>query len=118
MFAGGEAKRGRWKDIWVEAGSNFEVPIGEWLDIEVGYKAGNKETGRYYLAAKRASDQEFTTIFDVTNWTYHPESPEPVPITNINPMKLYSSERIVDFIRNKGGVAQLYWDDYEAYENW
>ncbi len=118
VFDGGEAVRGRFKEIWAEAGSNFEVPVGEWIDIEIGYKAGNKETGRFYMAAKREKDEVLTTIFDITNWTYHPESPDLVPVTHLNPLKLYSSSRIIDFIRNKGGVAQVYWDDFEAYKNW
>jgi hypothetical protein len=117
-YVGGDVRRGKWKDVWAEAGYNFEVPIGEWIDIEVGYKAGDKKTGRYYLGAKRARDSSFTTVFDVTNWTYNPQSPEPVPITNIQPIKLYSSGSVIDFIRKKGGVAQVYWDDFEAYDNW
>lgn len=115
---GGAINRGKWKDVWGEAGWNFEVPVGEWIDIEIGYKAGDKNTGRFYMAAKREKDKVLTTIFDITNWTYHPKSPKLVPVTFWNPLKLYSGSRIIHFIRDKGGVAQLYWDDFEIYKNW
>lgn len=103
-YVSGDVKRGKWKGVWGEVGANFEVPIGEWSDIEVGYKAGDKKTGRYYLEAKRAKDKSFTVVFDVRNWTYNPQSLEPVPITNIQPIKLYSSGRIIGFILKKVGL--------------
>ena len=118
LYDGGPAKRSRWKDLWVETAANFEVPTGEWIDVEIGYKAGNKKTGRFYMAVKREHQKEFTTLFDVTDWTYHPRSPKPVAVSHLQPLKMYSSSRIFDFIRKKGGVAQLYYDDFEVYENW
>ena len=107
-----------WYSKWYQIGDNFEVPVGEWIDVEIGYKAGNDKTGRYYLAAKRAKDKNLTTIFDLTDWTYNPYSPIAIPLTTINPIKLYSSDQIFHFIRDRGGVAQIYWDDLEAYSNW
>ena len=118
IFAGGDPQRGRWQNIWGRTGLNFPVPVGEWIDIEIGYKAGDKNNGRIYMAAKRATDREFTPIIDLTEWTYHPLSPEPVPITFLNPIKLYSSDRIIDFIRDRKGVARMYWDDYVVYQKW
>ena len=115
---GGKVKRGKWKDVWGKVGANFEVPVGEWLNVEIGYKAGNKKNGRFYMAVKREKDDKFTTVIDVTDWTYHPDSPKPVPVTDWQPLKLYSTSKVFDFIRNKGGVAQMYWDDLEVYENW
>jgi hypothetical protein len=118
IFAGGEVRQGKWKDVWAEVGKNFEVPVAEWIDIEIGYRAGDDNSGRFYLGAKKAGDAEITTVLDVTDWTYHPDAPNPVPVTILQPLKLYSSGRIIDFIRSKGGVAQLYWDDLEVYEKW
>ena len=115
---GGKLRKGKWKDVWHEVGTNFEVPVGEWLDMEIGYRQGDNKTGRYYLAVKREKDTKYTTIFDVTNWTYHPDSPKPVPLTDWQPLKIYTSSRIVDFIRKKGGAVQMYWDDLEIYDDW
>ncbi len=115
---GGKAKHGKWKDIWGEIGSRFEVPVGEWLDIELGYKQGNEKSGRFYMAVKREKDKKFTTVFDITNWTYHPDSPKPVPLTHWQPIKIYTSSSVIDFVRRKGGAVQLYWDDVEIYNRW
>jgi hypothetical protein len=94
------------------------VAIGEWLNVEVGYKQGDEDSGRFYLAVGRASDESMTTLFDVTNWTYHPQAPEPIPLTRWNPLKLYTSGEVIDHIRASGGVAQIYWDDLELWNRW
>lgn len=109
--------RGEWKTDWYRVGKDFEIPIGEWLDMEVGYKQGNKDTGRFYVAAKRESDAAMTTIFDVRDWTYNPNAKTPVPLTDWTPLKLYTSSAVIDHIRNNGGVAQIYYDDFEILKN-
>jgi hypothetical protein len=116
--SGGTKSNSKWKDIWGVVGYKFEVPVGEWIDIEIGYKQGNKKTGRFYLAAKREKDKKFTTVFDIRDWTYHPNSPKPVALTHWYPLKIYTGENIINFVRNKGGVVQMYFDDVELYDNW
>lgn len=107
-----------WRELWTEVGSGFEVSLGEWLDVEVGYKIGDRQNGRFYMAVKRTGDNEFTTVFDITNWTYHPRSPTPVPMTAWQPLKLYTSGNIIDIVRRRGGVLQMYYDDLEIYSEW
>jgi hypothetical protein len=118
VSTGGPIRNGTWKQVWMELGSPFEVPVGEWIDIEIGYKQGDEKSGRFYMGAKRQQDKQFTTVFDVTNWTYHPDSPEPVALTDWQPLKLYTGSTIIDYIRKNAGVTQLYWDDLEIYSNW
>lgn len=113
-------KRGSeiWKNIWGEADMNFEVPVGEWIDVEIGYAQGDASSGRFYLAAKRASDPVPVTIFDVKDWTYNPDAKNPSLLTEWDIFKLYTSGEVIDFIRNQGGVAQIYWDDLEIFDAW
>jgi len=33
-------------------------------------------------------------------------------------MKLYTSAALVDYLRSRGGVTQLYWDDFAVYSGW
>lgn len=115
---GGTQQNGKWETVWGTVNNEFEIPVGEWIEIETGYKQGDKDTGRYYLSAKRPSDPSPVTIFDITNWTYHPSAPKPVPLTQWNPLKLYTSGEIIDYIRNQGGTTQIYWDDLELYDSW
>lgn len=115
---GGRPGHGKWETIWGDVGGRFEVPVGEWLDMEVGYRQGDKSSGRFYVAAKRSSERSMHTVFDVTNWTYHPQSPKPVPLVNWNPLKLYTGSNIIDHIRSRGGVARIFWDDLEIWDGW
>ena len=107
---------GVWRSVWTGVNETFEVPIGEWFDMEMGYKQGDANTGRFYLAVKRESDAVKTVVLNVTNWTYHPLAPQPVPLTHWQPLKLYLSSDIVDYVRNNGGVTQVYWDDLEIWK--
>jgi hypothetical protein len=115
---GGPRSGDKWKTIWHSMNNEFEVPVGEWMDMEVGYKQGDKKTGRFYVAIKRESDAAMTTVIDVNDWTYHPGAKAPVPMTDWNPLKLYTSSSIIDFIRNNGGVTQIYYDDLLILRNW
>ena len=118
MRIGGKPRHGKWKNVWGKVNTDFQVPLGEWFDVEMGYKQGDGKSGRYYLGVKRESDVSMIPIFDIADWTYNPKSPEPIPLTNWNPFKLYTSDEVIDFIREKGGVAQIYWDDLEISERW
>lgn len=118
VSAGGAIRKGKWKTIWSQVAGNFEIPLGEWLDIEMGYRQGDRSSGRFYMAVKPASESRFTTLFDIKNWTYHPDSPQPVALSDWQPLKLYTSSRVIDFVRRGGGVTQLYFDDLEIYRDW
>lgn len=112
---GGTPGYGKWESIWSRDKKAFEVPVGEWLDVELAYLQGDAQTGRFYLAVKRVSDPAMTVIFNVKNWTYHSSAPQPVPLTAWQPLKLYTSSAILDNINQYGGVAQIYWDDLEIW---
>ena len=125
FFVGGDAGKrnssggdGPWKNIWGQANTQFEVPVGEWIDMEIGYKQGNKNFGRFYLAAKRVTDAKMVTVFDITDWTYNPDAKTPTPLTGWNPLKLYTSGKVIKHIRESGGVAQIYWDDFKLFDHW
>ncbi len=115
---GGKAGHGKWKTVWGQVNRAFEVPVGKWMHVEAGYKQGNNQSGRFYLAVRRESDASMTTIFDITDWTYHPQAPRPIPLTNWHPLKLYTAGGVIDHIRANGGVAQIYWDDLEIWDGW
>lgn len=115
---GGRPKHGKWENVWGNVNTAFQVPVGDWLDVETGYRQGDGRSGRYFVRVRRQSDSAATTIFDITGWTYNPESPQPIPLTNWNPLKLYTSAEIIDHIRAKGGVAQIFWDDLDIATRW
>ncbi len=115
---GGRHGHGEWKNLWEKANFDFEIPTGQWLDVEIGYKQGNKSSGRFVMTIKKRSESIKTRLFNIRDWTYHPLAPEPVPLTMLNPLKLYTSSKIIDHVRNNGGIVQVYWDNFALWDKW
>jgi hypothetical protein len=101
-----------WRPGWETLGS-VEIPIDEWFTMEVGWRMGDEQTGRFILTIQTSDDSAPKTAIDVSDWTYNPESRRPIPLSKWNPQKLYASDNIVHFIRDNGGVLQIYFDDFE-----
>ncbi len=109
--------------FWSEVNRDFALPIGEWFTLEIAYRMGNDASGRFILRAQADSASAPTTVFDVTNWTYSPYADQPggtgpVGLTHWNPQIMYSSDNVLHHIRDSGGVAQVYWDDFEFSFDW
>lgn len=109
--------------IWSRFNLGFSVPVGEWLTIETGFKSGDADTGRMVLIITPESTGIPITVFDVNNWTYDPDADEPggtgpVPLTHWNPQKLYTSDNVIHYIRDAGGAAQIYFDDFAFSGEW
>lgn len=100
-----------WSTIhWQVTNRSVPVPVGRWVTLEYSYLEGNASTGRFYLAMTPDGGAR-TVLFDIRGWTYHPSNPAPDGVTHINPLKLYTSKTIIDYVRNAGGVLSVFWDD-------
>lgn len=97
--------------VWEEK-NHWNVPTGTWLDGEIYYKEGNAGTGRFYFAIA-PEGQEKRVVFDINNWTYHPQNPAPAGLTHFHPFKLYTSRSLTNFVKDRGGALQIYWDDIQ-----
>ena len=109
--------------FWQDSNPGYVLPVGEWLTIETGYRMGDATTGRMVVVVTRESTGEREVVFDITDWTYDPEAldpggPGPIPVNAWNPQKLYASDNVIHHIRDNGGVAQVYWDDFEFSGAW
>jgi len=103
--------------LWDQANREFEVPVARWMTLETYYRQGDGRHGRYFLAVQPdGGDRE--VVFDLTAWTYSPDATEPIPMTHWNPLKMYTSANLVDYVREAGGVLQLYYDDLEIWSSW
>ena len=114
---GSQFKSKKWVPLWSTGNYDFTLPTGVWIDVEMYYKQGDKNSGRFWVKMKRPEDTAMVTVIDVHNFTYDPNSPTPVPMTTWDPLKLYTSGKVIDHIRNEGGIAQIYWDDLEVWFN-
>jgi hypothetical protein len=109
--------------FWQAVNPEFALPVGEWVTVEIAYKMGDSTSGRMVVVVTEELTGSREVVFNVTNWTYNPSADDeggtgPVPLTHWNPQKIYSSDNVLHFIRDSGGVAQLYWDDFEFSSEW
>jgi hypothetical protein len=98
------------RTVWQVTNRSVPVPIGKWITLEYSYLEGNATTGRFYLAMTPDGGSR-KVLVDIRSWTHHPENPAPDGVTHVNPLKLYTSKPVIDYVRNAGGVLSIYWDD-------
>lgn len=104
----------RFKTLWVEKNTEVKVPIGEWFTLEYYCKEGDRENGRFYMTieTKRGDKQ---IVFDITNYTHNSQDPSPDGITDFNPLKLYTSKEIANYMKSKHKSLRIFWDDLKIW---
>jgi hypothetical protein len=105
-----------YQTVWESKNKNFTVPIGKWMTIEYYIKSGNKGTGRFYFAVQPDGEAK-TVVYNLTNDTCHPDDPADDGLSELNPMKLYASGNMVNQMNSRGGVFQVYWDDFKFWKD-
>jgi len=106
--------RQRYIRIWSEKNEDIKVPIGEWFTMHYYFKEGNAENGRFIVSIETSKHGE-QTVFDITNFTHNTKDPNPKGVTDFNPLKLYTSEDLTNFVKAQGESLQIYWDDFKLY---
>lgn len=102
-------------EVW-RAHTDVKVPIGQWFTLEYYFKEGDKESGRFWLAVTPDGKKK-TVVFDVHNYTHNTSNPAPDGLTGYNPMKLYTSQELVSFMKDRGKELRIYWDDFKLWKN-
>jgi len=105
-----------WIDVWDVTNDFFEVPTGQWMTVRMQYIVGNDESGRFYMDVKPDGGAR-QVIFDITNFTHHPDDPAPNGVRDFNPIKMYCHKDVVDLVRNDatGKYLHFFWDDFEMW---
>lgn len=106
----------KYTTLWSETNQKVKVPIGKWFTLEYYYKEGNAENGKFYMTIKPDGEAK-EIIFDLTRVTHNSKDPNPDGVTDFNPMKLYTSKQLIDFMNSKGKTLQIYWDDFKLWKN-
>lgn len=106
------------EDIWELVNRDFNIPFGKWMTLEYEFIEGDKFKGRFLMAVTPEGGKR-TIVFDVHNLTYHPDDPEPDGLAHFNPLKLYTSVKVINYLSNQGGSLRVYWDDiaFKAFAN-
>ncbi len=115
--AHGQTKEGsKWEEVWEHINESVAVPIGEWIDLTIYLKEGDASNGRTYMSMT-TQDSVSTTIFDIQNYTHHPDDVCPKGIRDFNPLKIYTSDNVINHVANNGGLFHVYWDDFVFLRN-
>ena len=93
-----------WDDVWTEI-SDVPVPIHTWFNLQVGVIEGDAEHGQVFV--KMGAN----VLFDVQNWTHHPEDATPGGFDNLNMMKLYTSGDVLSQLPEERAFVIL-WDNF------
>lgn len=113
LFEDGSQK---YTTIWSGSNETVNVPIGKWFTFDLYYKEGNNETGRFFLAMTPDGGSA-QIIFDIKKITHNTEDPDPDGVGDFNPIKLYTSKDLINFMKGQGKTLQIYWDDYKLWKN-
>jgi hypothetical protein len=105
----------KYTTLWKEVNQNVKVPIGKWFTIDYYYKEGDAQTGRFWMAIQPEGGER-QVVFDVKNYTHNSGDKNPDGVTDFNPLKLYTSKKLIDFMRSNGKTLQIYWDDFKLWE--
>jgi len=101
----------KWNLLWEELGEGFSVPFGEWMDIEIYIKEGDEKNGRFFMAVTPDSGEKIV-IFDLICSTQHPDETCPDGFSHLQPMKLYTSDNLINYMKDAGKELSVCWDDW------
>lgn len=115
--AAGETMEPTRTTIWTQQNKTIPIPINKWFTIDIYLKRGNASNGKYLI--KITVDGEQTqTLFDITNWTVHPDYQD-VQIKSWQAFKFYFDPVYLAWIQANGGgkTLQCYYNDFIWYKN-
>ena len=111
-----DIRLGGWDPIWVKINEDFPVRFGEWMNIELYIKEGDDNSGRFYMAVTPFGGEKFI-LFDETNYTQHPKEKHPDGYTHMNPLKFYTSDKLIDYMSSNNKNLEIYWDNWSCWRN-
>ncbi|QGY42589.1 hypothetical protein GM418_02655 [Maribellus comscasis] len=113
LFEDGSQK---YTTVWAEINQSVKVPVGTWFTAEYYYKEGNDKNGRYFMTIQPDGGEKIV-VFDVNKVTHNTGDNNPDGVTDFNPMKLYTSKNLIEYMNSKGKTLQIYWDDFKLWKN-
>lgn len=113
LFADGSQK---YTTLWKETNQKIKVPIGKWFTLEYYYKEGDANNGKFYMTIQPDGGKK-EIIYNLTKITHNTKDPNPDEVTDFNPIKLYTSKKLIDYMGSQGKTLQIYWDDFKLWKD-
>lgn len=113
LFADGSQK---YTTLWFETNQKVKVPIGQWFTLEYYYKEGNAENGKFYMTIQPDGGNK-EVIYNLTAITHNSKDPNPDGVTDFNPIKLYTSKDLINYMSSQGKTLQIYWDEFKLWKD-
>lgn len=101
-------------DQWKEHNHHVPFPFGQWITLELYFREGDEKTGRFWAAVTPDGGTR-TVLFDVHNITHHPKNSAPTGLKQFSPIKLYTSDTLVNWLKSKGHALVVDWDELELW---
>ena len=101
--------------VWKISKPSAAVPVGQWFTLETYYREGDRDTGRFALAITPEGGTR-RVLYNGRGFTHNTHDPAPNGVTGFNPLKLYTSAALVDYVHGKGGALEIDFDDYKLWK--
>lgn len=106
----------KWNKSWEEEATNFAIPFGSWMEIELYIKEGDENNGRFYMAVTPQGGSK-VVLFDITNNTQHPKEKCADGFTHFQPLKFYTGDKLINYMKDGNKNLSVIWDDWKLYKN-
>jgi len=101
--------------IWQYQNLEAEIPFGQWITLDVYLKRGDGLEGQLLVKVTKEQGPPIT-IFNISNTTIYPGKPE-IQLSTWQPFKLYTSDKILDWMRSNNKSISAYYNDFTWYKN-
>lgn len=99
------------KEEWSKTDTSYPIPFGEWFTISLNLSLDNAGNGNLLMEITDSRLRKIT-IFNLTREFGNPEG-----FTKINPMKLYTSDSLIEYLKKNNSELEIYFDDWKFYRN-
>lgn len=103
-------------NVWEQTNKRIDLPVDQWVTVEYLVVEGRGDQGRFYMSIT-PDGKSTQLVFDIRNSTHHPDDPAPDGFAHYNPLKLYTSKAVIDFLVARGKSLQIYFDNFELWED-
>ena len=103
----------RWSEtVWAAAAGDWSLPVRQWMTVETWYRDGDAAQGRFVMAVTPDGGQR-RVLLDVHDATRHPLTTVVDGLRHFNPLKLYTSQALLEAVRRTAPRLAVQWADLD-----